>query len=195
MAVTKITDLAAYTSPLRTDVLPIVDVTTNTTKKVTVEDVVKNASVLRTAQSTTSGTYVDFASVPSWAKRIRVMFDQASTNTGGLWLIQIGSSSGIETTGYLSGTVSLTSLSTSISHSTTGFVLRGTSTSLIGTILLDLLSGNTWVSSGSLYSVNTALITSSGSKTLSGVLDRIRITTVSGTDLFDGGTINIAYEG
>jgi hypothetical protein len=195
MAVTKITDLAAYTSPLRTDVLPIVDVTTNTTKKVTVEDVVKNASVLRTAVSTTSGTLVDFTSIPSWAKRIRVMFDQASTNTGGAWLIQIGSSSGIETTGYLSGSVSLTTLSTSLSHSSAGFILRGTSTSLVGTVSLDLLSGDTWVSSGSLCSVNTALITSSGSKTLSGVLDRVRITTVSGSDLFDGGTINIAYEG
>lgn len=195
MAVTKITDLAAYTSPLRTDVLPIVDVTTNTTKKVTVEDVVKNASVLRTAVNTTSGTYVDFTSIPSWAKRIRIMFDQTSTNGTSLWLIQIGSSSGIETTDYLSGAVSLSTITVSVSHSTTGFVLRGTSTSFAGTISLDLLSGNTWVSGGSLYSVNTALITSSGSKTLSGVLDRVRITTVSGTDLFDGGTINIAYEG
>jgi hypothetical protein len=33
-----------------------------------------------------------------------------------------------------------------------------------------------------------------GSKTLSGALDRIRITTVNGTDTFDAGTINILYE-
>ncbi len=30
--------------------------------------------------------------------------------------------------------------------------------------------------------------------TLSGTLDRIRITTVNGTDAFDAGSINILYE-
>jgi hypothetical protein len=33
-----------------------------------------------------------------------------------------------------------------------------------------------------------------GSITLSGSLDRIRITTVNGTDTFDAGSINILYE-
>jgi len=35
----------------------------------------------------------------------------------------------------------------------------------------------------------------SGSCTLGGVLDRVRITTVNGTDTFDGGSVNILYEG
>jgi hypothetical protein len=35
---------------------------------------------------------------------------------------------------------------------------------------------------------------SAGSKTLSGTLDRVRITTVNGTDTFDAGSINILYE-
>jgi hypothetical protein len=34
-----------------------------------------------------------------------------------------------------------------------------------------------------------------GSATLSGTLDRVRITTVNGTDTFDAGSINILYEG
>jgi hypothetical protein len=34
----------------------------------------------------------------------------------------------------------------------------------------------------------------SGSIALSGTLDRVRITTVNGTDTFDAGTINILYE-
>ena len=38
-------------------------------------------------------------------------------------------------------------------------------------------------------------LTSGGSVTLSGILDRIRITTVNGTDTFDAGSINILYEG
>jgi hypothetical protein len=38
------------------------------------------------------------------------------------------------------------------------------------------------------------MIAFGGSKALSGTLDRIRITTVNGTDTFDAGTINILYE-
>jgi len=44
MANIKITDLTAYTDPLSTDVLPIVDVTSDTTKKVSIADLLKNAS-------------------------------------------------------------------------------------------------------------------------------------------------------
>jgi len=46
--------------------------------------------------------------------------------------------------------------------------------------------GNT-VTSGVLYSL-------AGRKTLSAELDRVRITTIGGTDTFDSGTINISYE-
>jgi hypothetical protein len=35
---------------------------------------------------------------------------------------------------------------------------------------------------------------SAGTKTLSGTLDRVRITTANGTDTFDAGSINILYE-
>jgi hypothetical protein len=34
-----------------------------------------------------------------------------------------------------------------------------------------------------------------GSLALGGTLDRVRITTVNGTDTFDAGSINIMYEG
>jgi hypothetical protein len=40
MANVKITDLTAYTAPETTDVMPIVDVTTDTTKKVAVGEIV-----------------------------------------------------------------------------------------------------------------------------------------------------------
>jgi hypothetical protein len=43
MANVKITDLTAYTDPVSTDVLPIVDVTNDVTKKVSIADVMENA--------------------------------------------------------------------------------------------------------------------------------------------------------
>jgi hypothetical protein len=58
------------------------------------------------------------------------------------------------------------------------------------------MNNNTWCLSGAfhelVYSVGNVV---SGSKTLAGTLDRIRITTVNGTDTFDAGQINILYEG
>jgi hypothetical protein len=59
-----------------------------------------------------------------------------------------------------------------------------------------LLSGNTWASSSTMADSTTALIGfAASSVALSGTLDRIRITTVNGTDTFDAGTINILTEG
>ena len=43
MADIKITDLAAYTDPVSTDVLPIVDVGSDLTKKVSIADLLENA--------------------------------------------------------------------------------------------------------------------------------------------------------
>jgi hypothetical protein len=60
--------------------------------------------------------------------------------------------------------------------------------------LLD--TSNTWSSFHSMALSNLAnTLNGAGSVTLSATLDRIRITTVNGTDTFDAGSINIAYEG
>jgi hypothetical protein len=59
-----------------------------------------------------------------------------------------------------------------------------------------LVSGFSYLGSGTLNTIantNNAYI-NAGTITLSGVLDRVRITTVNGTDTFDAGSINILYE-
>jgi hypothetical protein len=54
---------------------------------------------------------------------------------------------------------------------------------------------NLWIASGVLSPTNVAgTIQTAGYKALSATLDRVRITTVGGTDAFDNGTINIMYE-
>jgi hypothetical protein len=56
-------------------------------------------------------------------------------------------------------------------------------------------SNNTWVQQGNFSSPSANLsFYSSGAKPLSATLDRVRITTVNGTDTFDAGSINILYE-
>jgi hypothetical protein len=63
---------------------------------------------------------------------------------------------------------------------------------------LFLLGSNTWAASGNIGGDSTVQLTNAcagSSPVLSGALDRVRITTVNGTDAFDAGSINILYEG
>jgi hypothetical protein len=153
-----------------------------------------------TAQASTSGTSIDFTSIPSWVKRVTVMFQGVSTNGTSNHLVQIGSST-FTTSGYLGTCSNVASASANSSQMSTGFLVNnGAAAAAIyhGFIVITLInsSTNAWVESGSLgRSDGTAGYFSAGSLALSGTLDRVRITTVNGTDTFDAGTINIIYEG
>jgi hypothetical protein len=154
-----------------------------------------------TAVASTSGTSIDFTSIPSWVKRITVMFSGVSTNGGSDYLVRIGSGS-VDATGYLGTSLRLVSGATVVGlNYTTGFgINNGTQASNYvsnGSITLSLLnsSSNLWVASGVFAGSDSATnTTSAGTKTLSGAIDRVRITTVNGTDTFDAGSINILYE-
>jgi hypothetical protein len=153
------------------------------------------AFIAGTAVASTSGTSIDFTSIPSWVKRVTVMFSGVSTSGASSPLIQIGTSGGVQTTGYLAGSGQE---GTRIAY-TTGFgVASGAAINLLyGTMVITVVSSNTWVASHSL-SFNQAgtyyAVGGGGNVTLSGALDRVRITTVNGTDTFDAGSINILYE-
>ena len=146
-----------------------------------------------------SGTSIDFTGIPSTAKRITVMFSGVSTSGNSSWLVQIGDSGGIENTGYTSaGFLIATSGSAGINSSAGYVMFCDTPTyTFSGKLVLDNISSNTWVSSHTLGS-GTILTGLSGfgggTKTTSATLDRVRITTVNGTDTFDAGTINIMWE-
>ena len=147
-----------------------------------------------TAVASTSGTSIDFTSIPSWVKRITVMFNGVSTNSTSIKQVQIGAGS-ITTTGYISTGVNLSTVSV-VTSLTSGFVLysNNASDTISGVMVLTLVSGNIWVSSHSSKIATNIAITGGGDITLSGVLDRIRLTTVNGTDTFDAGSVNILYE-
>ena len=144
---------------------------------------------------TASGTSVDFTGIPSYAKRVTVMFGGVSTNGTSVVQIQLGTSSGIEATAYNGTTWQSNTANIALS---TGFTVGSTNAAIIqihGILQLALIGSNTWAASGNLgraSGVDFCLI--GGSKALSGTLDRVRITTVNGTDAFDAGTINIMWE-
>lgn len=149
-----------------------------------------------TAQNSTSGTSIDFTGIPSWATRITVVFSGVSTSGTSNPIIQLGTSGGFVTSGYL-GAVSNQS-GGSTSNFTSGFMISVAITAadiMHGEIGLVNVTGNTWVERGiTAYSNQVAVRTSAGSIALAGILDRVRITTVNGTDTFDAGSINIMWE-
>jgi len=153
-----------------------------------------------TAVASTSGTSIDFTGIPSWVKRITVIFNGVSLNGVSLPLIQLGDSGGVETTGYLSQAAYSGAANASGGRAdTTGFCVNsGAAANLLyGHMVITLLGSNLWIAShimglnsaGTIYSMQGG-----GSKTLSDTLDRVRITTLNGTDTYDAGSINIFYE-
>ena len=177
---------------------------TDTARAMTPSSFRGGALVQGVAQNTTSGTSIDFAppsaGIPSWAKRITIMFSGVSTNGTSTLLVQIGDSGGIETTGYESEAWYDNSVG-GFETSTAGFIVESTNAASFstarrfGTMQIVNLSGNNWVSTSNIYlAVHNTVNSGSGGKTLSGVLDRIRLTSSTGTDVFDAGSVNILYE-
>ena len=150
-----------------------------------------------TAVASTSGTSIDFTGIPSWVKRITVLFSLVSETANGDFLIQLGDSGGVETTGY-DAAGSTTTAGAATSTSTAGFIMRttGASDETSGQMVICLLksSTNLWASSHAMGTVSAATRYGGGSKSLSATLDRVRITTPGGVATFDVGTVNILYE-
>jgi len=156
-----------------------------------------------TAVASTSGTSIDFTSIPSWVKRITVMFNGVSTSGTSVIVAQLGKSGGVETTGYNAavGIIATINNTTRLSAATTYFPITWASANTdlnYGSMVFANLSGNIWTATGLFLQDQTAgnyhQIMTSGAKTLAGTLDRVRITTAGGTDTFDAGSINILYE-
>jgi len=146
-----------------------------------------------TTVSASGSASVDFTGIPSTAKRITVIFMGISSNGSSNFQIQIGSGS-ITSSGYVSAGFTPVA---NYSSSTTGFVLtggNGASTFYYGTLTIVAMGSNVYVESGILGGTGGGNASSGGGVTLSGILDRVRVTTVNGTDLFDAGSINIFYE-
>lgn len=156
-----------------------------------------NTLTAGTAVATTSGTAIDFTGIPSWVKRITVMFNGVSTNGSSNIQIQIGSGS-VTTSGYSSFSAYVVNLSPTVASSaTSGFHIQGMSaaSTLFGSMTIFNITGNTWGSNHTIGNVGGTISSAGGGGlALSGTLDRVRITTVNGTDAFDAGSINILYE-
>lgn len=149
-----------------------------------------------------TGTTIDITGIPSTARQIKLTLVDvsAASPAENPWLIQIGGGS-YEVTGYKGSSSAMQDVVPSVLSfkSTVGFALYVNQPTVLlsGVINLTLADAttNTWIYDSNLADSDVAAnFIGAGSKATSSAIDRIRITTVNGTSVFDGGSINISYE-
>ena len=152
-------------------------------------------------QATTSGTSKDFTGLPAWVEHIYIALNGVSVSGTSILLVQLGKASAPETTGYTGQVSGGNAAATALNHSA-GFTLTGTGVAagvlhgIVHIMLVDRAT-NLWVATWVLSNSDTAtgpVAVGSGSKALAGVLDRIRLTTVNGTDTFDLGNVSVTVQ-
>jgi hypothetical protein len=151
-----------------------------------------------TAVASSSGTSIDFTGIPSWVKRVTVMFVNVSTNGSSNYLVRVGNGS-VVSTGYVSTMtyVNIGANSCTGTTDTTGYIVTkdtGAGVSFTGVMTINLQYNSVYVAGFNAMSNGGPTYQGAGYISLGSVLDRVRITTINGTDTFDGGTINIFYE-
>lgn len=150
-----------------------------------------------TAVASTSGTAIDFTSIPSWVKRITVMFNGVSTSSTSNVIIQLGTGATptYTTSGYLGTNTTQTGTAELFTSGFTVVSSQAAASVWHGNIVITNVTSNTWTESAILGNSNAAgTRESGGSIPLAAALTAVRITTSNGTDTFDAGTINILYE-
>lgn len=148
-----------------------------------------------TMQGLSGGTSYDYM-IPSGVKRITIMFYQFSTNGTSVPQILVGAGS-FATTGYVSTSSYVVSGSgTGTNNITSGFGIYANATNdfVSGHMILTNMGSNMWIQSHAVRARSDYCVWGGGDITLSGTLDRVRLTTVNGTDTYDNGYFNLFYE-
>lgn len=153
-------------------------------------------SLVNMGSQTASGSTVTFTGIPSWARRITLVFNNI-TKSGTTYAFgaRVGSGS-LATSGYVSHYTYLT-ISGGNGTDSTSFTSAFTGSNTIGGghWVFYYSGGNVWVSSYlfTAYSGSTYYTGQGGGYvTLSGTLDRVAL--IYGSDTFTGGTITGFYE-
>jgi len=159
--------------------------------------VASGAGIVSQTAALTSGTSHTFTGIPATATQIIMGFGLMSTNGTSDIIVQLGDSGGIEVTGYRG---SVWNNGGSTAQFSNGFDLVstvGAANDINGTLTFVLTDAatNLWTCSGNMTLGNTVQVNlMSGSKALTGVLDRVNLTTDGGVNTFDAGFFTISVQ-
>ena len=153
-----------------------------------------------TAVATTSGSSVDFTSLPSGIRKLYVVMNGVKSSSTGTFMVQLGDSGGLETSGYISGSRLHYASGASVYHERTdSFVIFNDATEFYINTIVEIvnISGNRWVSTHTTFHSDRSAYPGStghgaGRKELSAELTQLRITLSTGT--FTSGLVNVLYE-
>jgi hypothetical protein len=148
--------------------------------------------------ATTSGNIQDFTGIPAGVRRVHLIFDAVSTNGIQSVLVQLGTSGGVETTGYFGGFSALTNAAAVLGvNGFAGFPIVGNTAgfSRFGRLTLTTIGVNRWIGEA-VIGTDGVLATQvmGGVKAISGTLDRLRLGIVGGTEQFDQGSVTPMWE-
>lgn len=146
-----------------------------------------SSTVTLALQTLTSGTSKEWTNVAGLTE-IDLSILAASLASADYFIIQLGTASAYEITGYAGGS----STNGQSANNVTGFIVEAradASSAFSGNVKLKLhdVSTNKWTISGGVYSTNGDTFVCGGDKALAGPLTRIRITSISASTL-DGGS-------
>lgn len=144
-------------------------------------------------------TTVEFLGIPSWAKRLTLVFRSVSASDASHFLVQLGTSYGFETSGYLSTTNILQGGAASANlTSVLGAIMwgGGTVNTISGTVQACRILNNIWVINGQYMFDNIPGYSNwtTAHIALANPLSSIRLA-LTGPGVFDNGNINVFYEG
>ena len=144
-------------------------------------------------------TTVEFLGIPSWAKRVTLVFRGMSCSSAAHFLVQLGTSYGFEVINYL-GSTNILAGGSSSSGMTSGLgaIMWGGATinNISGSVVAHNIGGDLWVITGQYMFNNLPEYTgwTTANILLANPLTSIRLAlTAAGT--FDAGNINVFYEG
>lgn len=157
----------------------------------------ENRVITQATTQSLSGSSVSFTSIPSWVKRITVVFAGATMSGSDQLLIQIGPSSGVVTSGYGSSSAGVTVLGPTavVTSSTAGFIVyKQNATTLNGVMTIyPTGSSDNYVASHAASSASAAGFSGGGVVSSPGGVSIVRLRP-TGTNTFSGGEVTLFYE-
>jgi hypothetical protein len=157
-----------------------------------------NGTTVGTENTTTGGSSILFSGIPAGVKRISLMISGVSTSSTSDWIITLGDSGGLETSGYLG---SCTNENGAVKAAFTAGIGIMTNSAAADThtgvvdLYLEDSANNTWISRSTVVQEDAgSLDYGAARKSLDGVLTQVNFTTAGGSDTFDANNgVNIQF--